>query len=92
MAENDSRLQAAEAQARHARRCDAHRMDAARGAAARATSRRQRQVGTKQVTDSNGNTQHRAVYEYGRNKPTVIDEGAATVRARGAARLAGAGR
>jgi hypothetical protein len=39
-----------------------------------------RQVGTKQVTDKNGKTRTEPVYEYGRNKPTVIDEGAATVR------------
>jgi hypothetical protein len=39
-----------------------------------------RQVGTKQVTDKNGKTRTEPVYEYGRNKPTVIDEGAVTVR------------
>ena len=40
----------------------------------------QRQIGTKQVTDKNGKTKTEPVYEYGRNKPTVIDEGAAAVR------------
>ena len=39
-----------------------------------------RQVGTKQVTDKNGKTRTEPVYEYGRNKPTVIDQGAAAVR------------
>ena len=39
-----------------------------------------RQIGTKQVTDKNGKTKTEPVYEYGRNKPTVIDDGAATVR------------
>jgi hypothetical protein len=39
-----------------------------------------RQVGTKQVTDKNGKTRTEPIYEYGRNKPTVIDEGAVAVR------------
>ncbi len=39
-----------------------------------------RQIGTKQVTDKNGKTTTEPVYEYGRNKPTVIDAGAAAVR------------
>ena len=39
-----------------------------------------RQVGTKQVTDKNGKTRNEPIYEYGRNKPTVIDEGAVSVR------------
>jgi hypothetical protein len=37
-------------------------------------------VGTKQVTDSKGNRKTEPIYEYGRNKPTVIDDGAAAVR------------
>jgi hypothetical protein len=39
-----------------------------------------RQIGTKQVTDSKGNRKTEPVYEYGRNKPTVIDDGAAAIR------------
>ena len=39
-----------------------------------------RQIGTKQVTDKKGNKRTEPIYEYGRNKPTVIDEGAAAVR------------
>jgi len=39
-----------------------------------------RQIGTEQVTDGDGRTRAEAVYDYGRNKPNVIDEGAATVR------------
>ena len=39
-----------------------------------------RQVGSKQVTDKNGKTRTEPIYEYGRNKPTVIDQGAAAVR------------
>jgi len=39
-----------------------------------------RQIGTKQVTDKNGKTRTEPVYEYGRNKPTVVDRGAAAVR------------
>ena len=39
-----------------------------------------RQIGTKQVVDSKGNKRDEPIYEYGRNKPTVIDDGAATVR------------
>jgi hypothetical protein len=40
----------------------------------------QRQIGTRQVTDKNGKKRDEPIYEYGRNKPTVIDDGAATVR------------
>jgi hypothetical protein len=40
----------------------------------------QRQIGTKQVKDSKGNWKTEPVYEYGRNKPNVIDDGAAAVR------------
>jgi len=39
-----------------------------------------RQVGTKQVTGKDGKTRTEPIYEYGRNKPTVIDQGAAAVR------------
>jgi len=39
----------------------------------------QRQIGTKQVRDSKGNLKTEPVYEYGRNKPTTIDDGAAAV-------------
>jgi hypothetical protein len=39
-----------------------------------------RQIGTKQVKDSKGNYKTEPIYEYGRNKPTVIDDGAATIR------------
>jgi hypothetical protein len=40
----------------------------------------QRQVGTKQVKDSKGNWKTEPVYEYGRNEPTVIQEGSASIR------------
>jgi hypothetical protein len=39
-----------------------------------------RQVGTETVTDGDGNTKPEPVYDYGRNKPNVVDTGAATVR------------
>ena len=39
-----------------------------------------RQVGTQQVTDGERLYQYEPVYEYGRNKPNVVDNGAATVR------------
>lgn len=39
-----------------------------------------RQIGTRQVTDKNGNRKTEPIYEYGRNKPTVIDDGAAAIR------------
>ncbi|MEP6782831.1 MAG: hypothetical protein ABI983_04115 [Acidobacteriota bacterium] len=39
----------------------------------------QRQIGTKQVKDSKGNYKTEPVYEYGHNKPTTIDDGAAAV-------------
>jgi hypothetical protein len=41
-----------------------------------------RQIGTQQVTDGDGNTRAEPVYDYGRNKPNVVDSGAATVRVR----------
>jgi hypothetical protein len=37
-------------------------------------------VGTRQVTDKNGNRRTEPVYEYGHNEPSVIDEGAVAVR------------
>jgi hypothetical protein len=40
----------------------------------------QRQVGTKQVKDSKGNWKTEPVYEYGRNEPTVVQEGSASIR------------
>jgi hypothetical protein len=49
-------------------------------------------MGTKQVTDKNGKTRTEPIYEYGRNKPTVIDEGAVAVRLEVRRRCAGAGR
>jgi hypothetical protein len=39
-----------------------------------------RQVGTRQVTDKNGNRRTEPVYEYGHNEPSVINEGAVAVR------------
>ena len=39
-----------------------------------------RQVGAQQVTDGDGYTKAEPVYDYGRNKPNVVDNGAATVR------------
>jgi hypothetical protein len=40
----------------------------------------QRQVGTKQVKDKNGNWKSEPVYEYGRNKPSVVISAAAGLR------------
>ena len=40
----------------------------------------QRQVGTRQVTDKNGKTKTEPVYEYGRNKPSVVINASAGVR------------
>jgi hypothetical protein len=39
-----------------------------------------RQVGTKQVTDKNGKTKTEPIYEYGRNKPSVVISGSAGIR------------
>lgn len=39
-----------------------------------------RQVGTKQVVDKDGKTKTEPVYEYGRNKPSVVISGAAGIR------------
>lgn len=39
-----------------------------------------RQIGTKQVVDKNGKTKTEPIYEYGRNKPSVVISGAAGIR------------
>jgi hypothetical protein len=39
-----------------------------------------RQVGTRQVTDKNGKTRTEPIYEYGRNRPSVVISGNAGVR------------
>jgi hypothetical protein len=39
-----------------------------------------RQIGTKQVVDKNGKTRTEPIYEYGRNKPSVVISGAAGIR------------
>jgi len=39
-----------------------------------------RQVGTKQVVDKDGKTKTEAVYEYGRNRPSVVINGVAAMR------------
>lgn len=39
-----------------------------------------RQVGTKQVRDKNGNYKTEPIYEYGRNKPSVVIQGVAGLR------------
>lgn len=39
-----------------------------------------RQIGTKQVVDKDGKTKTEPVYEYGRNKPSVVISGAAGIR------------
>ena len=91
MAENDSRLQVAEGKPEIQVVATLTEWTLARRRGTRYVSET-RQIGTKQVTDSKGNKKTEPVYEYGRNKPTVIDEGAAAVRRRGAARHAGAGR
>jgi hypothetical protein len=39
-----------------------------------------RQIGTRQVTDSKGRTRTEPVYEYGRNKPSVVINGNAGLR------------
>jgi hypothetical protein len=79
MAENDSRLQVAEAKPEIQVVATLTEWTLARRRGTRYVSET-RQIGTKQVTDSKGNKKTEPVYEYGRNKPTVIDEGAAAVR------------
>jgi hypothetical protein len=39
-----------------------------------------RQVGTREVTDKNGKTRTEPIYEYGRNRPSVVIRANATVR------------
>lgn len=39
-----------------------------------------RQVGTRQVTDKNGKTKTEPIYEYGRNRPSVVITGSAGIR------------
>jgi hypothetical protein len=39
-----------------------------------------RQIGTRQVTDSKGRTRNEPIYEYGRNKPSVVISATAGVR------------
>jgi hypothetical protein len=39
-----------------------------------------RQIGTRQVTDSKGRVRHEPIYEYGRNKPSVVISANAGVR------------
>jgi hypothetical protein len=49
-----------------------------------------RQVGTRQVTDKNGKTRTEPVYEYGRNRPSVVITGNAGVRVEVRRRAGGA--
>ncbi len=79
MADNDSRLQVAEGTPEIQVVATLTEWTLARRRGTRYVSET-RQIGTKQVTDSKGNKKTEPVYEYGRNKPTVIDEGAAAVR------------
>ncbi len=79
MAENDARLKVAEAKPDIQVVATLTEWTLARRRGTRYVSET-RQIGTKQVTDKNGKTKTEPVYEYGRNKPTVIDEGAAAVR------------
>ena len=78
LAENDSRLRAAETKADMQVTATLTEWTLTRRRGTRYVSET-RQVGTKQVTDKNGKTTTEPVYEYGRNKPTTIDEGAASV-------------
>lgn len=79
IAENDSRLQVAESKPEIQIVATLTEWTLARRRGTRYVSET-RQIGTKQVTDSKGNKKTEPIYEYGRNKPTVIDEGAAAVR------------
>jgi hypothetical protein len=79
MSENDSRLQAAEAKPDLQVVATLTEWTLSRRRGTRYVSET-RQIGTKEVVDSKGNKKTEPVYEYGRNKPTVIDEGAAAVR------------
>jgi hypothetical protein len=78
MSENDSRLRVAETKADMQVTATLTEWTLNRRRGTRYVSET-RQVGTKQVTDKNGKTTSQPVYEYGRNKPTTIDEGAASV-------------
>ena len=79
IAENDSRLQVAEGKPEIQVVATLTEWTLSRRRGTRYVSET-RQIGTKQVTDSKGNKKTEPIYEYGRNKPTVIDEGAAAVR------------
>ena len=79
MAENDSRLQVAEGKPQLQVVATLTEWTLSRSRGTRYVSET-RQIGTKQVTDKNGKTRTEPVYEYGRNKPTVVDRGAAAVR------------
>src|SRR5829696_3020689 len=79
MAENDSRLREAEGKADMQVTATLTEWTLNRRRGTRYVSET-RQIGSKQVTDKNGKTRSEPVYEYGRNKPTVIDQGAASVR------------
>jgi hypothetical protein len=79
MAENDSRLEVAEGKPQLQVVATLTEWTLNRTRGTRYVSET-RQIGTKQVTDKNGKTRTEPVYEYGRNKPTVVDRGAAAVR------------
>lgn len=79
MSENDSRLNIAEAKPEMQVVATLTEWTLSRRRGTRYVSET-RQVGTKQVVDKDGKTKTEPIYEYGRNKPTVIDEGAAAVR------------
>jgi hypothetical protein len=79
MEDNDNRLRAAEAKADLTVVATLTEWTMNRRRGTRYVSE-QRQVGTKQVKDSKGNWKTEPVYEYGRNKPNVVDDGAAAVR------------
>ena len=79
MTENDSRLRAADGKADLQVIATLTEWTLSRRRGTRYVSET-RQVGTKQVTGKDGKTRNEPVYEYGHNKPTVIDQGAATVR------------
>ena len=49
----------------------------------------QRQIGTRQVRDKNGNIKHEPIYEYGHNEPSVIIDGVAGMRVEARRRAAG---
>ena len=48
-----------------------------------------RQIGTRQTTDSKGRIKNEPIYEYGRNKPSVVISGAAGIRLEARLRAAG---